>query len=89
MNCYEEAWEAAERARQFAPESIMPWTPRIAILNRKGNRAELDRAISELLTERPNVLDDPVFRDHVENDVDFIGVKEIALELKSAAKENQ
>lgn len=83
MNNYDAAWEAAEDARRLAPRSIMPWTPRIAILNRTGRHEELRRTLSELLAERPAILDDPVFRDHTENDVDFIGVKELIADITS------
>jgi tetratricopeptide (TPR) repeat protein len=89
MNHYDDAWQAAERAKDLAPGSIMPWTPRIAILNRQGRREELRNAISELLSEHPNVLSHSVFRDHIENDVDFIGIKQLIDEMKVASREEK
>jgi tetratricopeptide (TPR) repeat protein len=87
MERYEEAWEAAELAKRLAPPgSMMPWTPRISILNRQGKRAELYRELADLLAERPDVLEDAVFRDHIDNDFDFIGVKEIVAEIKGQQK---
>lgn len=83
MENYIDAWEAAKQAHQLAPESIMPWTPTIAILNRTGKHEELRRVISDLLVARPDVLEHPVFLDHLESDFDFIGVKEIIAELKA------
>lgn len=82
MKQYVEAWAATERARQLAPDSESPWLPRISILNRQGRSTDLELELRALLVERPDFVESARFRDHLENDTDFIGVGNMIARLK-------
>jgi len=83
MKNYDAAWEATERALRLSPKNVMPWTPRIAILNHQERHDELRQLLRGLLAEKPEVLESPVLLNHLENDTDFIGVDEMIETLKS------
>ncbi|MGA7809766.1 hypothetical protein [Bradyrhizobium sp.] len=82
MRRYEDAWEATERARTLAPRNPASWLPRISILNRQERAAELERELRTLLREMPEFADSSRFRDHLENDTDFIGVADLIANIR-------
>jgi tetratricopeptide (TPR) repeat protein len=82
MRRYEDAWEATERARTVAPRNPASWLPRISILNRQGRAAELEKELRTLLREMPEFADSSRFRDHLENDTDFIGVADLIARIR-------
>jgi tetratricopeptide (TPR) repeat protein len=82
MRRYDEAWAATETARELAPASPHPWIPRLSILNRQARSADLENELRTLITEMPDFVRSPIFRDHLENDADFIGVADIITRIR-------
>jgi tetratricopeptide (TPR) repeat protein len=86
MKEYERAWEAADLAATLTPGRLMTWIAKISILNRQARREELQSLLRSLLLEKPEVVNDPIFRDHFENDTDFIGVAVMVEDLKRSER---
>lgn len=82
MKRYEDAWAATEMAEQLAPESPSPWLPRISLLNRQERRSELEKALRRLVSERLDFVVSSRFRDHLEQDTDFIGVSDMIAQIR-------
>lgn len=82
MKRYDEAWAATERAEQLAPESASPWLPRISLLNRQERRNDLEHELRRLVSERPDFVNSSRFRDHLEQDADFIGVSDVIAQIR-------
>ena len=81
-HAYEEALNAARRARTIAPFLVSPHICILSIYNRTGRREDVARTIADLMANNRVVIDDPDFLERVTNDTDLIGVGEIVTKLK-------
>jgi tetratricopeptide (TPR) repeat protein len=81
-HAYEEALEAARRARAIAPFLASAHICILAIYNRTGRHDELVSTIADLLTNNRDILHDPDFLERLANDTDLIGVRETVTRLK-------
>ncbi|WLC16637.1 tetratricopeptide repeat protein [Bradyrhizobium diazoefficiens] len=81
MKRYDDAWAATEKAEQLAPDSPSPWLPRISLLNLQGRRNDLEDNLRKLISEQPDFVSSSRFRDHLEQDADFIGVSEMIAQI--------
>jgi tetratricopeptide (TPR) repeat protein len=87
MRKYDAAWQATERAFRLSPHSLMAWIAKISILNRQQRRDELRTLLCELLAEKPDVLENSRFIDHLRNDTDFIGVNSLVQNMGYSQRE--
>jgi tetratricopeptide (TPR) repeat protein len=82
---FEEAIDAARRAVDLAPNEVGAHINMIAALQRAKDHAGLERYLIELRENFPDMIEDPLFKDRLERDPDFIGVKQ-RLEPSSTQK---
>jgi tetratricopeptide (TPR) repeat protein len=87
MKHYDAAWQATERAFELSPGSLMAWIAKISILNRQQRRDELKPLLCDLFAEKPDVLENSMFVDHLENDTDFIGLGGLIANMKCSQRE--
>lgn len=78
---YDEALQSAERALGLAPRMFAPWMTIVGILNRQKQYARLNQLLEYLLENVKELTEHPIFIDHLENDTDFIGVKDRLMEI--------
>lgn len=83
MGNYSEALQSAKRALQLAPRMFAPWLTMIGVLNRQKNNDELDQLLEYLLKNVKDFKQNPILIDHLENDVDFIGIKNKLVEIEN------
>lgn len=82
------ALDAYKRAFSLEPKWLAAPLGIISVLNRQGRRAELHHFLAELMTADPNVANNVVFLDHLKNDTDFIGVKELVDQIEAEKEKN-
>ena len=73
---------AYERAFALKPDWLTAPLGIISVLNRQGRQTDLHQFLTELLAADTGVASNVVFLDHLENDTDFIGVKNIVERIK-------
>ena len=78
----ESALAAYERAFALKPDWLTAPLGIISVLNRQGRQTDLHQFLTELLAADTGVASNVVFLDHLENDTDFIGVKNIVERIK-------
>lgn len=73
----ERALTAYERAFHLQPNWLAAPLGIISILNRGQRKAELFQFLTDVLSADSSIRENAVFLDHLENDTDFIGVKDM------------
>jgi tetratricopeptide (TPR) repeat protein len=71
---FTEAIGAAQRAVELAPSEIGPHINLVSALRRADDSDELERYISNLHENFPEVIQSPLFQDRLKRDPDFMGV---------------
>ena len=71
------ALDAYMRAFSIDNKSLTAPIGIIAVLNRQGRHDELHRFLVDLMSADPQVAQNVVFKDHLSNDTDFIGVRDM------------
>lgn len=80
---YDKALRSAKRALQLAPRMFTPWMTIIGILNRQKQYDNLDQILKTLKENVKDLTQHPTFLDHLENDMDFIGVKDRMIKIQT------
>jgi tetratricopeptide (TPR) repeat protein len=78
---YDEAEQAAERARVLAPAYVSPIVCLLSIYNRTRRHDDITRLISAVKVTQPELLSDPDFLERLANDTDLIGISTIVASL--------
>jgi tetratricopeptide (TPR) repeat protein len=74
---YDEAEQAARRARNLAPQFPSPVVCLLSIYNRTKRYEDIYHLLQDVKTSTPEILADPDFLERVANDTDLIGISKI------------